>query len=269
MASEAAVQVDLASLFPDPETMQTGEGPMALQLIEATPTSAPSALRVSLEQRGQLQPVILNDNGNQDEAYRIVDGRRRIRAARDLGWTHIEALVYQVDPLVEASLAVTANALRSDNLVSDLAAIQEMAKGGLSEHDIAAVTGLKIGTIRKRLKLLRLDPAILDGVKSGVIAFGVAERAAGVPRAQQEQLAAIFAGTGKLTGDDVASVTRVASSSALASLGDDLFANPTEEPRDPFASLLGALRDLRHTYEGAVDRERWMAACAGAWEGEA
>jgi ParB/RepB/Spo0J family partition protein len=268
MASEAAVQVDLAALFPDPEKMQTGEGMMALYLIEETPTPAPTMLRVSLEQRGQLQPVILNNNGNQDEAYRIVDGRRRIRAARDLGWTHIDALIYAVDPLVEASLAVTANAIRSDNLVSDLAAIQKMAEGGLTAHDIAAVTGLKRGTIRKRLKLLRLDPAILDGVKSGVIAFGVAESAASVPRSAQEALAAIFAETGKLTGDDVANVTRVASSSALASLGDELFASATPEPRDPFETLLGALRDFRHNYEGAIDRDRWAEACVRAWEAD-
>lgn len=266
MSTQPTEQRDLSALFPDPEPLIEAEG-IALRLIDDDRTPAPGALRESMKRRGQLQPVILNDVG-EDHAYQIVDGRRRIAAARALGWQHVTATVFRVDSLVESALAMTTNAVRSANPVSDLAAIEKLAREGYTEHDIAQATGLKVGTIRKRMKLLRLDPAIFDSVKAGKTAISTAERAASLPKERQAELAACVKEHGRITGDDVAFVSRVGALAAVSSLSGDLFGETTPDPIDHVARLSAALSDVQRAYRGSVDRETWMRLAEEAWSDE-
>lgn len=258
------VQVDLSELFPEvieePESVLIG-----MHLIEETPYTAPAALRASMESHGLLQPVILNAP-ERGARYEIVDGRRRVAAARALGWQHIGAIVYTVDSLVAHTMTVTANTIRSANPLTDLEAIMALHERGYTESDIATATGLRVGTIRKRLKLTRLPDEIMQGVKNGKIALGVAERVASLPDARVHDAVERFTESGKLTGDDVSDITRTGLEAAAAALDDALFADVGTESPDALPSLTGALRDLQRTYEGSVTREEWMRAAAEAWD---
>lgn len=252
-------QRSLADLFPALAAPREADVP--LDRIERGMALRPSAtLRASLEGRGLLQPVILN--ALLDGRYRVIDGRRRIAAADALGWGDIRALVYAVDDLAEASMAVTANAVRGDNPLTDLAAILRLHEAGFSEGQIAAATGLSRALIRKRLKLALLPDGLLEGLFAGKIAVGVAERAASLPPARQEELAATFTEAGRLTGEDVAAASRASTARAVAALDPALFAPP---PPRPLQETLGAaLRDLLAAH-GGITLTDWLEACNGAW----
>lgn len=48
-------------------------------------------LRESLKRLGQIEPIVVNEKNE------LVAGQRRLEAARQLGWTHIEAHVADID----------------------------------------------------------------------------------------------------------------------------------------------------------------------------
>lgn len=265
-------QRDLSELFPPAADQDVTEELIGLHLIETMEgVRASAALRDSLEKRGQLQPVILNATGEHDK-YQIVDGRRRIAALRELGKHHVRAYVYKVNPIVEASLAITANAVRGANPVSDALAIIDLAGAGYSERDIARATGLAVGTIRKRMKLAALHDDIFRGMRAGTVAIGVAERVASLPAKRQEALAELLDKKGKITGEDVDAANREGVGAALASLDPDLFGAPepetAEEPVEltPQDRLRAALRDVAMSQYGIVDGKAWRAACAAVWK---
>ena len=68
-----------------------------------------SDLKTSLELYGQLQPIII------ERDYELVDGLRRLTAARELGWTWIDAIFRdQMDELLARTLELEANVQRQD-----------------------------------------------------------------------------------------------------------------------------------------------------------
>jgi ParB-like chromosome segregation protein Spo0J len=265
--SSTLEQRDLSELFPQPMA-EMEEQRIALYLVEESPVKASAALRESMEKRGQLQPVILNAPGPSGGEYRIVDGRRRVAAARALGLTHIRAYMYDVNMIVESSLAVTANAVRGANPLSDLGAILHLAGAGYSEGDIARATGLAIGTIRKRRKLSRLHPDLLAGVKDGKIAVGVAERAAALPPVRQGDLAETFEEAGRITGEDVDAVGRVGREQAVAGIDAALFDMPDVPMQTPRERLRASLRDVLRAYGESIETADWMDACNAVWAEE-
>jgi ParB/RepB/Spo0J family partition protein len=270
--TETRDQLGLDALFPDLNLEEITDQEVALSLVPELAVKASAELRTSFDRRGQLQPVLLNAQGH-DQWYGIIDGRRRIAAARELGWTSIRAYVVHVDPLIEASLALTANAVRGANPVSDLLAIRELAAAGYSEREIASATGLKFNVIRKRLKLARLDDLIFGGLVAGKVAVSVAERIASLPAAVQTGLVETLVETGRITGDDVHQATSVGVATAVAEIGD-LFADlPAPAPAEPNGALVrrrltDALRDVLRSYGGAVDLAAWCACAERAWDEE-
>lgn len=244
-----ATQADLSALY-GPIEMETETTRVPLRKIERVYARSSAELRASLNARGQLQPVILNDIGHAE--YAVVDGRRRIHAARLLQWDDITAFVIEVDSLVESSLAITANAVRSDNPLSDFEAIIQLSEEGYTEQQIAEATGLRIGTIRKRLKLLDLPQELYAGVLDGGIAVGIAERIASRPDSVQEALVGVLMQKGRITGADMreaSSVARDAAANELASL----FA-PVEPvaPRDHMRQVEDEIRSILKPYVGKI-----------------
>ena len=268
MSGANVEQLDLAALFPGVHLDDIEEQRVALFTIEGELPRPSAELRASMTKRGLLQPVLLNAHGDWSSGFRVIDGRRRIAAARELGWTDIRAYVVDLDPLVEASLAITANAIRGDNPVSDTRAIRELALAGYTERDIAQATGLRLAKVRKRLKFARLNDAIFDGVTEGRVAVGVAERAAGLPRHVQDALAGMLAQHGRITGDDVAEAVSVGVTTAVESLGDLFGAIPGPGTSDPRDRMWDSLRDVLRAYAGQVTYDGWIAAAAQTWTRE-
>jgi len=265
-------QLDLAALFPDLNLDEIDEQRIALYLVAEQALKPSAELRNSLARRGQLQPVLLNARTGSDGKFGIVDGRRRIAAARELGWTAIRAYVIEVDPLVEATLAVTANAVRSANPVSDVQAILDLNEAGYTEREIVQATGLHINVVRKRLKLARLSKPLFSGMVAGKVAITVAERIASMPADVQRSLESVLLETGRVTGDDVHEANSVGVATAVAEM-DDIFAGldepPAPKPADPFEMVVAELRPILRTYWPSVRTvDDWKRAIDRAYHEE-
>jgi len=158
----------------------------SIQLSEIEPVTAkplPALVR-SMKENGFLPafPVILL----QGNPYCIVDGRRRVAAARNVGLASVLAVVREQG---SPETTILAHATRSENPVAELQAIQQLMRSGLSEAQIARVGFASLQRIKRIAKLNRLTPEIAERVNNGEIAPGVAFQIAMLPVESQSVLA--------------------------------------------------------------------------------
>jgi ParB family chromosome partitioning protein len=73
-------------------------------------------LAASMEELGLLQPIVVTPDGT------LIAGERRLRAALQLGWTHISISVVDIDAIVRGEFAE--NAHRKDFTLSETVAIK-------------------------------------------------------------------------------------------------------------------------------------------------
>ena len=180
MAQAAAEtrQVEIAAL---------GERLSALRLCEAT---AVAMVRRSLEQHGQLSAVTLFAAG---DGLEIIDGFKRVRAARSLGWTTLSARIDDVGA-IDAKLR-----LRE---LHDRRGLTELEEAWLvrSLHredrvalpEIARRMGRHRSWIWRRLMLVEsLDPVVQADVRLGLIAPRSAVAVSRLPRGNQQLASAV------------------------------------------------------------------------------
>ncbi len=172
------------------------------------------ALVASIRRVGVHQPVIVV--ATSDGALRVVEGKRRVKAARAAGLAAIPAWLTRADGPVPVALTLVAHATRRANPAADLDAIERLLGLGATERDIAQETGMRLPALRKRLQLLQLNHGLREGLRRGAVAAGVAEEAAKLPVAVQHRLAAKLADAGTLIAADVDAERRVRATSAVA-----------------------------------------------------
>jgi len=172
------------------------------------------SLVASIRRLGVLQPVLLMRSP--EDVLTVVEGKRRVKASRAAGRGDIPAWVAAMDEITPHALTLIAHATRRANPTADLEAIERLLAMGASERDIARETGLRMPTLRQRLRLLDLDPALREGLRRGVVSATVAEQAAKLPVSAQERLAAKLDSDGTLTAEDVDRQRRVRAVTATA-----------------------------------------------------
>lgn len=187
--------------------------------VEVQPASR--ELIESVRALGILQPILVRYNENE---YDIVDGRRRLDAARKVGLTGIPVMVALTDLSIADVATLAANATRRSNPVAEFDAIQRLAKQGATIKHISGATGMSLPTIKARIGLMRLSPALTGAFRAGKITTSVAEGAAKLPPSLQEILAATLLTKGRLTETDIHTVRTARSQQATAQLPDTLFA---------------------------------------------
>ena len=207
------------------------------------------SLVTSIRRLGVLQPVLLMRSP--EDVLTVVEGKRRVKASRAAGRVDIPAWVAAMDEMTPHALTLIAHATRRANPAADLEAIERLLAMGASERDITRETGLRIPTLRQRLRLLDLDPALREGLRRGVVSATVAEQAAKLPLSAQERLAAKLDSEGTLTAEDVDRQRRVRAVTATAAFPFALVAST------PGANDMGSsVPDVWDTSDGAQDRTR-------------
>lgn len=164
-----------------------GERLGALRLCEA---SALEAMRRSVDRHGQMTAVI----GYVDaDLIEIIDGFKRLRAARALGWSTLRAELVEVDA-VGATLMVAA--------LHDGRGLTELEEGwlvralyrehGLLQPAIAQRMGRHKSWVYRRLMLVEaLVPEVQADVRLGLIAARAAVTIGQLPRGNQHPTAAV------------------------------------------------------------------------------
>jgi ParB-like chromosome segregation protein Spo0J len=210
----------------------------ALPADEALPGPPPDrGLRESVAALGVLQPVLLE--AGRDGAYRVRDGRRRVKAARAAGLEAVPALVVGPEDGADGApwgdaLTLAAHATRRDNLAAELGALERLVAAGADAGEIARATGWAPNTTRQRLRLLGLHPALRAALAAGALTRQAALAAARLPAGTQARLAAVLAAEGRLTERHLAEARRARVAAASAALPfAALAATPSADELEP------------------------------------
>jgi ParB family chromosome partitioning protein len=146
--------------------------PNPFQPRNAFDDQAIAELASSLRTSGLLQPIVLRPMT--DGTYQLIAGERRWRAAQQLGWSEIGAVVRDVDDRTLLTLALVENLQRDAlspideangyrRLVEDFAA---------SQKEVAELVGRDRSTVANALRLLRLPQSVQRMVHTGQLDVG-------------------------------------------------------------------------------------------------
>ena len=113
----------------------------------------------SIRQRGVMQNLTVVPQGyGIEDKYTIVIGHRRHAAAKLAGLTHLPCIISNMSYKEQISMMLLENMQRNNLTVyEEVQGIQMMIDLGETVESVSEQTGLSATTVRKRLKLTRLD----------------------------------------------------------------------------------------------------------------
>ena len=153
---------------------------------------APEALQEladSIRSKGVLDPVWLRPAG---DAFELIAGERRFRAAQLAGLEEIPALLHEVSELEAREMALIENLQRADlNLIEEAEGYRDLMKeAGLTQEAVAKRIGKARATIANALRLLELSDNIKKALSAGELSAGHAKVLLGVAPENRDLLAA-------------------------------------------------------------------------------
>lgn len=125
----------------------------------------------SIRTYGMISPIVVKKRG---ALYEIVAGERRWRAARIAGLKEIPVVIKEVDEKTSRELSIIENIQRDDlNAVEEARAYQSLIEEyGLTQEEVATRVAKNRSTITNSLRLLKLEPEILQLLQDGKITQG-------------------------------------------------------------------------------------------------
>ncbi len=149
-------------------------------------------LTQSIKANGIIQPILVRRSGN---AYRIIAGERRWRAAQRAGLHKVPVVVRDVpegsgQQLLE--LALVENIQRENlNPLDEALAYQRLADNfALNQDQIAAAVGKDRSSVANYLRLLKLPEEVRGDLAAGALSMGHARALLGLSDAASQRQAA-------------------------------------------------------------------------------
>ena len=158
---ETAREIDINAIAPNPFQPRRSFGAEEL-----------SELAESLRTSGLLQPILVRPAAN--GGYELIAGERRMRAAQQIGWSAIPALIRDADDTTLLTLALVEN-LQRDSLspVEEAQGYQRLlGEFGLSQQQVADAVGRDRSTVANAVRLLRLPDTVLTMVHERKLSVG-------------------------------------------------------------------------------------------------
>jgi ParB family chromosome partitioning protein len=139
-----------------------------------------SELKDSIKEKGIIQPVIVRST---EKGYELVAGERRFRAAKELGYAEIPAIVRDVNDADSLELSLIENIQREElNPVEEARAYMDlMEKFNFSQEEISKAVGKNSSTISNTIRLLSLPKLIQDYISVALISMGHAKAILSLP----------------------------------------------------------------------------------------
>ena len=159
-AAEAIVLLRAEDIAPNP-----------LQPRQVFDAPSLDGLADSIRRYGVLTPLSVR---RRQGRYELVAGERRLRAARMAGLEEVPCVVLDIDGAESGAIALVENLQRRDlDFVEQAQGIARLiGLFGLSQDECARRLGLSPSAVANKLRLLKLSPEILDGLR----AAGLSER---------------------------------------------------------------------------------------------
>lgn len=141
----------------------------------------------SMEKNGQLQPVIIRQEGTQNE---LIDGFKRYYAAERLQIENLEARIIDVPPILGKAMILSYNKT-SGSLIDyeEGLVIQNLKTQHLmNQKEISELLDHSTTWVCRRLSLVeKLVPSVQDALRMGQITGGHARELVKLPRGNQQE----------------------------------------------------------------------------------
>jgi ParB/RepB/Spo0J family partition protein len=148
----------------------------------------------SMEKYGQLSPVVVIRAGNNNE-YELIDGFKRLRAARGLNQECISARVLDIGPHAGKAAILQLNwAGKSISDIEEAMVVYSLFhEDGLKQVEIAALLGRHKSWICRRISLIeQLSDEVKESIKLGLIKVTIGWKLTRLQRCNQEEVMAVI-----------------------------------------------------------------------------
>lgn len=143
----------------------------------------------SLSVHGQLTALVAVERKGTVE---ILDGFKRLAAAKRMGWPTLVVSAREMDEAGQWAAMLALNRSRqSMTELEEALVLREIVRTGLTQLEVAELVQRHKCWVSRRIGLVeRLHPELVEGMKLGLLAPGVARRLLSLPPGNQLQMAA-------------------------------------------------------------------------------
>lgn len=184
MAKMSGLGKGLDALFgpaPEEEQMKENDVLKNLKITEVEPNrnqarkifdqEALEELAESIKEYGLIQPIVVT---KKDGYYEIIAGERRWRASKIAGLMEIPAIIRSDDAKTNSEISLIENMQREDlNPYEKAIGVKDLIDNyGLSQEEVAKKLGKGRSTIANIVRILNLEPRVLEMAKNGKLTEG-------------------------------------------------------------------------------------------------
>ncbi|HEY8214034.1 MAG TPA: ParB/RepB/Spo0J family partition protein [Methylocystis sp.] len=139
-------------------------------------------LTASIREKGVIQPIVVRAIAGVADAYEIIAGERRWRAAQMAGLSDVPVVIHEADDKEALELAIIENVQRADlNAIEEAKGYERLgAEFNYSHGEIAKIIGKSRSHIANTIRLLNLPDDAKKFVADGAISAGHARALLGV-----------------------------------------------------------------------------------------
>ncbi len=131
-------------------------------------------LQESMQASGLLQPITVRPASGQKNSFELIAGERRLRAATNIGWKEITAVVKDLSDQEILTLALVENLQRTNlNPVEEAEGYDHLIREfGYTQQTVASMVGKDRSTVANVLRILHLPKAVRQLLREGKITPG-------------------------------------------------------------------------------------------------
>ena len=185
---------------PEEEQMQENDILKNLKITEVEPNreqprkifdqESLEELADSIKEYGLIQPIVVS---KKEGYYSIIAGERRWRASKIAGLKEIPAIVREDDEKVNSEISLIENMQREDlNPFEKAVGIKTlMDKYDMTQEEIGKKIGKSRSTIANTIRILNLEPRVLEMAKEGKITEGHCKALLAITDPEKQYLSAV------------------------------------------------------------------------------
>lgn len=131
-------------------------------------------LTASIRERGILQPIIVRSIAGMADAYEIIAGERRWRAAQRAELHDVPVILVEANDREALEIAIVENVQRTDlNAIEEAAGYERLiAEFSYTQNDLARVIGKSRSHVANTLRLSKLPESVRKMVSEGAVSAG-------------------------------------------------------------------------------------------------
>lgn len=203
MAKMTGLGKGLDALFgpvPEEEKVQENDTLKKLKITEVEPNreqprkrfdqEALEELAQSIQEYGLIQPIVVTQK---EGYYSIIAGERRWRASKLAGLKEIPAIIREDNEKINSEIALIENMQREDlNPVEKAMGIKTLIDTyQMSQEEVAKKLGKGRSTVANWIRVLNLEPRVLEMAKEGKISEGHCKALLAITEPEKQYQAAI------------------------------------------------------------------------------